>query len=66
MHNDGTVALSGCTIEGNHGYYGAGLLNDDATATLTDCTIGGNSASGNGVLFAAHAPASPTTTARSL
>ena len=54
VHNDGTVALSGCTIEGNHGYYGAGLLNDDATATLTDCTISGNSATATASYSAAH------------
>jgi fibronectin-binding autotransporter adhesin len=46
--NDGTVAISDCTISGNTASGNGGGLNNSGTATLSYCTISGNTASGFG------------------
>ncbi len=50
LQNNGTLALTDCTISGNSSnLLGGGLYNNKyATATLTDCTVSGNSASSEG------------------
>ena len=51
-NNDGTLALSNCTVSGNSANGGGGLFNQGGTSTLTDCTINGNTsyAQGGGLL----------------
>ncbi len=50
LQNDGTLALTDCTVSGNSSnLLGGGVYNNkNATATLTDCTISGNSAASEG------------------
>src|SRR5205823_7375005 len=45
--NEGTAALSGCTISGNFGRSGGGVYNT-GTATFTNCTVSGNAADATG------------------
>ena len=51
-NNNGTLALSNCTVSGNSANGGGGLFNQGGTSTLTDCTINGNTsyARGGGLL----------------
>jgi hypothetical protein len=49
--NQGTVALTDCTLENNNSLYGGGLVNIGGTATLFGCTIDHNSAQiGGGII----------------
>jgi parallel beta-helix repeat protein len=45
--NNGTLALSNCTVSGSSALYGGGLDNN-GTATLSTCTVSGNSAKVSG------------------
>jgi hypothetical protein len=52
IYND-TTTLSNCTISGNTGSLGGGVVSENATTTLTNCTVSGNSATfGSGLAFA--------------
>ena len=53
VYNDnGTLTLTGCTLEGNSAsYFGGGVFNDTGTLTLTGCTLTGNSAPNGGGVY---------------
>ncbi|HZJ13811.1 MAG TPA: choice-of-anchor Q domain-containing protein, partial [Chthoniobacteraceae bacterium] len=44
--NEGSLALTRCTLSGNSGQNGGAIYNGNGTLTLTDCTLSGNETHG--------------------
>ncbi len=44
ISNNGTLTVTDCTLSGNRGWWGGGILNMGDTVTITNSTLSGNSA----------------------